>query len=72
MLLQKVSSCTPHKRLKGPKATKSLFSAQGKDESEAFDLQIVSQWSESLSPFPEGILCKCSGNCFKQSVLKRM
>lgn len=57
---------------KNLKATKSLFSDEGKDGSEPFDLEIVSQQSEWLSPFPEGILCKCSGNCFKQSILKRM
>lgn len=72
MFLQKVSSFTPHQRLKNPKATKSLFSPQGKDGSQAFDQEIVLQWSEGLSPFPEGILYKCTSNCFRQSVLRRM
>lgn len=42
MFLQKSSSLALHQSLKNPKTTKSLFSAQSIDGSEAFDLKIFS------------------------------
>lgn len=64
-------SHTSKKHLRNPKAIKPLSSAGSKDGSKALDLEIVSQWNEGLSLL-EGVTCKCSGNCFKQSILKRM
>lgn len=71
VFLQKSYSLTLHQSLKNPKTTKSLFSAQSIDGSEAFDLKNC-LLAERGSLSSQRAFFVCSGNCFKQGILKRM